>query len=105
MARKMVFIDTSLCTGCKACSVACKAWNDLPAEKTKRIVSYQTQADFTPTTWTYVQFRENYKNEKMQFNMIKLQCFHCADPACMKACSSDAIYKTETGYTLIDQDK
>jgi formate dehydrogenase iron-sulfur subunit len=105
MARKMVFIDTSLCTGCKACSVACKAWNDLPAEKTQRIVSYQAQGDFTPNTWTYVRFREEYKDNKMHFNMLKLQCFHCDDPACMKACSSNAIYKTESGYTLIDKDK
>ena len=103
MARKMVFIDTSLCTGCKACSVACKAWNDLPAEKTQRISSYQTQADFTPNTWTYVRFREEYKDKKMHFNMLKLQCFHCDDPACMKACSSNAIYKTESGYTLVDR--
>ncbi len=105
MARKMVFIDTSLCTGCKACSVACKAWNELPAEKTQRIQSYQTQADFTPTTWTYLRFGEDYKDQKMRFDMIKLQCFHCADPACLKACPSEAIYKTETGYTLIDKNK
>ncbi len=105
MARKMVFIDTSLCTGCKACSVACKAWNDLPAEKTQRIVSYQAQGDFTPNTWTYVRFREEYKDNKMHFNMLKLQCFHCDDPACMKACSSNAIYKTESGYTLVDREK
>ncbi len=102
---KMVFIDTSLCTGCKACSVACKAWNDLPAEKTKRIISYQTQADFTPTTWTYMRFKEEYKENKMHLNMIKLQCMHCAEPSCMKACSSNAIYKTESGYTLIDKEK
>lgn len=105
MARKMVFIDTSLCTGCKACSVACKAWNDLPAEKTERIYSYQAQGDFTPTTWTYVRFGEEYKNNRMRFDMIKLQCFHCAEPSCMKACPSEAIFKTESGYTLINQDK
>jgi formate dehydrogenase beta subunit (EC 1.2.1.2) len=103
--RKMVFIDTSLCTGCKACSVACKAWNDLPAEKTQLLTSYQAQGDFTPNTWTYVRFREEYKDQKMHWNMIKVQCFHCADPACLKACPSKAIYKTESGYTLIDREK
>src|SRR5258708_31496471 len=25
------FTDTSLCIGCKACEVACKQWNQLPA--------------------------------------------------------------------------
>ena len=26
------FTDTSLCIGCKACEVACKQWNQLPAK-------------------------------------------------------------------------
>jgi len=25
------FTDTSICIGCKACEVACKEWNQLPA--------------------------------------------------------------------------
>lgn len=105
MARKMVFIDTSLCTGCKACAVACKAWNDLPAEKTQLIKSYQSQGDFTPTTWGYINMTEKYEHGKMKWLMLKRQCMHCGEPACMKACSSDAVYKTESGYTLVDHDK
>lgn len=105
MTRKMVFVDTSKCTGCKACSVACKEWNELPAEKTKLVTSYQSQKDFTPTTWTYMTFIENYENQTMNFLMRKAQCFHCADPACLKACSSNAISKTESGFVLIDHDK
>ncbi|MDP4159287.1 MAG: 4Fe-4S dicluster domain-containing protein [Bacillota bacterium] len=105
MTRKMVLIDTSKCTGCKACSVACKEWNELPAEKTKLVTSYQTQKDFTTKTWTYMTFIEKYENQKMDFLMRKAQCFHCANPACMKACSSQAITKTVLGYVLIDHDK
>ena len=26
------FTDTWVCIGCKACEVACKEWNDLPAD-------------------------------------------------------------------------
>src|SRR6202035_3660663 len=29
---KGFFTDTSLCIGCKACEVACKQWNQLPAD-------------------------------------------------------------------------
>ena len=104
--RKMVFTDTSLCTACKACSVACKAWNDLPAEKTQLIKGYQSQGNFTPTTWTYMSLHEKYENGKMNWLFFKHQCFHCADPACMKVCPVGAISKTaESGYTLIDQEK
>ena len=32
-ARRMgFFTDTTTCIGCKACEVACKQWNDLPAD-------------------------------------------------------------------------
>jgi formate dehydrogenase iron-sulfur subunit len=103
--RKMLLIDTSLCTGCKACSVACKAWNELPAEKTQLVTGYQSQKGTTPNTWTYVSFHEKYENGKMHWLMLKLQCLHCAEPSCMKACSSKAIYQTESGYTLIDHEK
>ena len=30
--RKGFFTDTSICIGCKACEVACKEWNDVPAD-------------------------------------------------------------------------
>lgn len=105
MARKTVFVDTSKCTGCKACTVACKEWNELPAEKTQLVTSYQTMKDFTPHTWTYLTFIEKYQNNTMNWYMRKAQCFHCAEPACLKSCSSDAINKTDSGYVVIDQDK
>ncbi|MGB4504962.1 MAG: 4Fe-4S dicluster domain-containing protein [Syntrophaceticus sp.] len=103
--RKTVFVDTSLCTGCRACSVACKAWNDLPAEKNRLITSYQSQDKTTHNTWTYISFHEKYENGKMEWLMYKHQCYHCEEPSCMKACSSDAIYRTKSGYTLVDHDK
>ena len=32
MAERMgFFTDTTVCIGCKACEVACKQWNRLPA--------------------------------------------------------------------------
>jgi formate dehydrogenase iron-sulfur subunit len=105
MTRKMVFVDTSKCTGCKACTVACKEWNELPAEKTHLVTSYQSQKGFTTKTWTYLTFIETYENKSVNFLMRKAQCFHCGDPACLKACSSKAITQTESGYVVIDHDK
>ncbi|MBP1759452.1 MAG: (4Fe-4S)-binding protein [Firmicutes bacterium] len=104
MSKKMVLVDTSKCTGCKACTVACKEWNELPAEKTQLLTSYQTMKEFTPKTWTYTTFTEKYEYPKMNWYIRKAQCFHCAEPACLKSCSSNAISKTDSGYVVIEQE-
>jgi formate dehydrogenase iron-sulfur subunit len=36
------FTDTTLCIGCKACEVACKQWNNLPADVDFAATSYVT---------------------------------------------------------------
>jgi formate dehydrogenase iron-sulfur subunit len=51
-------VDIDLCIGCKACEVACKEWNDLPAEHTSNFGSYQSHRDLTATTWDLMRFNE-----------------------------------------------
>ena len=31
MSEKAIYFDSSKCTACKGCQVACKCWNDLPS--------------------------------------------------------------------------
>ncbi|TMC23687.1 MAG: 4Fe-4S dicluster domain-containing protein [Chloroflexi bacterium] len=53
------FTDTSLCIGCKACEVACKQWNQLPATApTWSGSSYDNTQQLSATTWRHVQFIE-----------------------------------------------
>ena len=53
------FTDTSLCIGCKACEVACKQWNQLPATTpTWRGSSYDNTGLLGAQTWRHVQFIE-----------------------------------------------
>ncbi len=51
-------VDIDLCIGCKACEVACKEWNDLPAEETHNFGSYQSHQDLTAATWDLMRFKE-----------------------------------------------
>ncbi|HEU0002283.1 MAG TPA: 4Fe-4S dicluster domain-containing protein [Ktedonobacteraceae bacterium] len=54
------FTDTSLCIGCKACEVACKQWNQLPADEMHWTgSSYDNTGALSPTTWRHVQFIEH----------------------------------------------
>ena len=53
------FTDTSLCIGCKACEVACKEWNALPADGMKLTGhSYDNTTMLSATTWRHVSFVE-----------------------------------------------
>ncbi len=59
------FTDTSLCIGCKACEVACKQWNQLPAQEPGWTgESYDNTSQLTAITWRHVQFIEQIHYER-----------------------------------------
>ena len=57
------FTDTTVCIGCKACEVACKQWNDLPADGSQsgKGVSYDHTGDLSASTWRHVRFVELFE--------------------------------------------
>jgi formate dehydrogenase iron-sulfur subunit len=58
------FTDTTLCIGCKACEVACKQWNQLPADSyTLTGMSYDNTVHLGATTWRHVAFIEQFDGE------------------------------------------
>ena len=61
--RMGFFTDTSVCIGCKACEVACKQWNDLPADGSQsgKGVSYDHTGDLSASTWRHVRFVELFE--------------------------------------------
>ena len=59
------FTDTSLCIGCKACEVACKQWNQLPAiDPVWSGTSYDNTKQLGATTWRHVQFIEHIETRR-----------------------------------------
>jgi formate dehydrogenase iron-sulfur subunit len=58
--RMGFFTDTTTCIGCKSCEVACKQWNDLPADGSqfRRGGSYDHTVELSATTWRHVRFVE-----------------------------------------------
>ncbi len=106
MARALaMFTDTSLCIGCRACEVACKQWNELPAEEPQWTGSYQDHAHFTDKTWRLVRFieKQDAKGEPKWLLMSDV-CKHCAQAGCLEACPTGAIYRTAFGTVDINQD-
>src|SRR5438309_3955752 len=58
--RMGFFTDTTVCIGCKACEVACKQWNDLPADGSVpgKGASYDYTGDLSASSWRHVRFVE-----------------------------------------------
>ncbi|NVL90483.1 MAG: formate dehydrogenase [Desulfobacterales bacterium] len=102
MPGKSFLIDTSLCTACRGCQVACKQWNSLPAEKTMNRGTYQNPADLSFKTYKLVRFNEVVVDGKLKWLFFPDQCRHCMEPPCeMTADDPRAIFRdSATGAVL-----
>lgn len=109
--QKAVIVDVRRCIGCKACQIACKVWNKLPAEQTEisRSGEYTNPQYFSPITWKVVHFKEigDYDNTKpgtggLSWRMLSDNCKHCLEPSCVAVCPSGALWKRSDGPVLYD---
>jgi formate dehydrogenase iron-sulfur subunit len=110
------FTDTSLCIGCKACEVACKEWNGLPADGIAlRGTSYDNTGGFSSNTWRHVRFIEqvDYGDGaggmllppfQSHWLMMSDVCKHCRRAACLEACPTGALFRTEFGSVVVQHD-
>ncbi len=98
-------IDTTKCTACRGCQVACKQWNEMPGLRTRQWGSYQNPPDLQWNTWTLIRFQE-YEDSKGAFKWLfrKDGCMHCTDAACVKVCPSGALYHTDFGTVGLKKD-
>lgn len=100
-----MLIDPSKCMGCRGCQIACKQWNQLPAEDTTFTGSYENPNRISPVTWTRITFQEVEVNGEVKWFFGNQRCMHCSDAACMTVCPTGAIYHTSAGTVAIDDEK
>ncbi len=100
---KSILVDTSLCTACRGCQVACKQWNQLPAVKTIQTGTYQNPPDFTPETYKVVRFSEGEEQGKPYWYFFSDMCRHCVEPPCAAGAAGDEVVVDEgTGAVIYD---
>jgi formate dehydrogenase iron-sulfur subunit len=110
MAEAMgFFTDTTVCIGCKACEVACKSWNQLPAREGGQPEmsgdSYDNTVQLSGTTWRHVKFIEQFDSPyNGRWLMMSDVCKHCVKAGCMEVCPTGAIIRTEFDTVVIQSD-
>jgi formate dehydrogenase iron-sulfur subunit len=123
------FTDTSVCIGCKACEVACKEWNNVPDDGLKWLgQSYDHTGELGANTWRHVQFIEQRRRpgtaeegldapllehlplaqqereQGFRWLMSSDVCKHCTSAACLDVCPTGALFRTEFGTVVVQQD-
>src|SRR5207248_5876242 len=105
--RMGFFTDTTVCIGCKACEVACKQWNQLPADGFHFTGnSYDNTTMLSDTTWRHVAFIEQLGHEvkRDRWLMMSDVCKHCVQAPCQEACPTGSIIYNEFGNVYVQQD-
>lgn len=99
---KSFFIDTTLCTACRGCQVACKQWHDLPAENTTNRGTYQNPADLSFDTYKLVRFHEALIDGQLKWLFFPDQCRHCLEAPCLETAGDPAaIYYDQPSGAVI----
>ena len=109
------FTDTTVCIGCKACEVACKEWNNLPADNLGLTgESFDNTGMLSANSWRHVAFIEKSgiggvrEQEQTPFQsgwlMMSDVCKHCHNAPCMEACPTGSLFKTEFDTVVVQQD-
>ena len=106
------FTDTSVCIGCKACEVACKEWNLVPEDGLVWTgESYDNTSELGANTWRHVAFVEQNQPRQGEDEVDALRwlmssdvCKHCTHAACLDVCPTGALFRTEFGTVVVQED-
>ena len=110
MAEQAIYYDSSLCTACKGCQVACKCWNNLPSptelNANQFTGTYQNPPDLNENTRIIMTFNEMEGGSKgVMWAFGRRACQHCSDAPCASVCPANAIHKDEaSGMVTLDRD-
>ena len=96
MSQYGFYFDSTRCTGCKTCELACKDFKDLDQTTALRVVYDYEGGSFTSDGDAYTQDVFSYH--------VSRACNHCDTPLCVPSCPAGAISKDSDGLVYVDPD-
>jgi formate dehydrogenase iron-sulfur subunit len=94
-----VLYDSNICIGCGACEKACAQSHDLPEPEDKPEVGVVRKTSVTQRCAL-----NSYETSQGEV-YVRNQCMHCNQPACVSACLTQAMHKTEEGPVIWHENK
>jgi len=84
-----IFVDTERCTGCRSCEISCKMELELPAGPIRPM--------------RVMELGPEKVGEKLHYDFIPMNCFHCGNAPCIEACPTGAMQKRDDGIVFVDK--
>jgi anaerobic dimethyl sulfoxide reductase subunit B (iron-sulfur subunit) len=98
MASQLGFyFDQTVCTGCKACQIACKDKYDTPLG-----VNYRRVVEYSGGSWSQ---EGRVYAPKIFAYYLSVSCNHCADAPCVSVCPTTAMARRDDGTVWVDESK
>lgn len=99
MTQYGFYFDSTRCTGCRTCEMACKDYKDLP-----QTMAFRKVYDYEGGTWTPGE-GGLFATDAYAYH-VSLACNHCDQPKCVANCPQGAIEKDgKTGLVAINDEK
>ena len=98
MPRWGMVIDLDKCIACQACSVACRAENNVPFAGPEQAGLGRAMFWHKVTT----ELEGEYPHIRVLF--VPRPCMHCDDPPCVEVCPVGATYVNQEGIVVVDYD-
>jgi len=95
---KAFFFDSSLCTGCKTCELACKDYHDLGPGIAFRKV-FDIEGGAWDTAGPVPVARDVYVYH------VSVACAHCSQGVCLEVCPTGAMHRDENGMVWPSHDR
>ncbi|NPD30657.1 dimethylsulfoxide reductase subunit B [Eggerthellaceae bacterium zg-1084] len=97
MTQYGFYLDTTRCTGCRTCEIACRDYKDVNPD-----IAYRKVYDYEGGAWSAAE-DGTYTSTAFVYH-LSMSCNHCERPTCVSVCPTGAMHKdAASGLVSVDE--